>query len=276
MNMKRTAHFLMSVTALIGLGGLAGCTSDKPKTVPVETTVETSAATPTNPTTTPAVAAGSTETQVSTEHTIRTVNVHGVGKTSQAPDQVTVTMGVETLGATAAEALKANNEKATELIKVLKDRGVEDKHLQTSSLSIYPQYDTTGRRITGYTVSNTVTATMTDIKGAGALIDAAAGVAGDAIRVQGLSFSLSDSADALKIARERAVADGRTQAEQFATAAGVKLGILRTISTVSVNVPVPVFRQAKLASAADASSVPIEAGSQEVSADVDLVYEIAD
>jgi uncharacterized protein len=207
---------------------------------------------------------------------IRTVNVHGLGKKSQAPDQVTVTMGVETRGATAADALKANNVKAAELIKVLKDRGVEDKHLQTSQLSIYPQYDNEGRKITGYNVSNIVTATLTDIKGAGGLIDAAAGVAGDAIRVQGLSFSLSDSAEALKVARERAVADGRTQAEQFAAAAGVKLGALLTISTSSVNLPSPVFRQNTVfAKTADDGSVPIEAGAQEVSAEVDLVYEIA-
>lgn len=225
------------------------------------------------PPTVPTIAPRSAEPLVSN---VRTITVHGVGKKTQAPDQVTVTLGVETQAVTAAEALKANNAKAAELIKVLKARGVLDKNLQTSQLSVYPQFDNTGRKVTGYTVSNIVTATVQDISGTGALIDAAAGVAGDAIRVQNLSFSIADTSEALKTARERAVADAKTQAEQLAAAAGVRLGALRAISTSTSSVPVPITQQNVYApKAADAGSVPIEAGSQEVRAEVDLVFEMA-
>ena len=206
----------------------------------------------------------------------RSITVHGVGRISQTPDQATVVIGVETRAATAAAALTANSTKANQLIATLKSNGIAPKDIQTSNLSVYPQYDNQGRRITGYQVTNTVTATVKDLKNAGTLIDAAAAVAGDAFRVNGLSFSISDNAKPLASARAAAVADARAQADQLATAAGVKLGQLRTFSSSSSSVPTPVFRDVAAAKtmAAD-SAVPIEAGSQEVTAEVDLVFDMS-
>lgn len=206
---------------------------------------------------------------------VRTINVHGVGRASETPDQATVTMGVETNAATAQLALRENNTKAAELIALLKSSGVEDRFIQTSQLSVYPQFDNQGRKIVGYQVTNIVTATVKDVKKAGAVIDAAAGVAGDSIRIQSLSFGLSDSSEPLKRARTRAVEDARTQAEQLGAAAGVKVGALRTISSSSVSAPPILYQQnvsAKVASAD--SSVPLEAGSAEVTAEVDLVFDL--
>ncbi len=214
-------------------------------------------------------------TAVVSTNPVRTINVHGVGRASETPDQATVTMGVETNAATAQLALRENNAKATELIALLKSNGVEDRYIQTSQLSVYPQFDNQGRKIVGYQVSNIVTATVTDVKKAGAVIDAAAGVAGDSIRIQSLSFGLSDSSEPLKRARTRAVEDARTQAEQLAAAAGVKVGALRTISSSSVSSPPILYQQnvsAKIA--ASDSSVPLEAGSAEVTAEVNLVFDL--
>ena len=75
---------------------------------------------------------------------------------------------------------------ATGLLDVLRGRGVADRDLRTSGLSISPTFDTDGR-ITGYEVTNQVAATLRDVAGAGALIDAAAQAAGDAVRVQQIS-----------------------------------------------------------------------------------------
>ncbi len=211
---------------------------------------------------------------------IRTIVVHGVGFASGTPDQASITLGVETVGATAQSALRDNTAKASELIKLLKAAGVEDKFIQTSQLSIYPRYDNEGKKINGYQVSNIVTATLKDMKKAGEVIDQAAGIAGDAIRIQGVSFSLSQDSPLIatmqKNARTRAVADAKLQAEQLAEVAGVKLGQLRTISTSS-NMSAPVLYQQNFAkTSADASgTVPLEGGSQQITAEVDLVFDIA-
>lgn len=254
------------------VAGASACTSDKPDATPTETVtieskpVDAAAAVGTASQTT------SSETRVSS---LRTINVHGIGRVDETPDQVTVTLGVETSGPNASEALKENNAKAADLIKLLKERGVKDRDVQTSNLSIYPQYDNTGRRIERYTVNNTVTATIKDVKGAGALIDGAATAAGDAIRVNGLSFGVSELGPARQKARTAAVKDGRAQAEELAEAAGVKLGKLRMIQgSGSYAPPQPIaYAEAKMA---DASAVPLEAGSQQVTVEVDLVYDIED
>ncbi len=206
---------------------------------------------------------------------LRTINVHGTGQASETPDQATVMLGVETTGKTAQLALRDNNAKATELINVLKDSGIDGNCIQTSQLSVYPQFNNEGRKVVGYQVSNVVTVTIKDVTKAGPVIDAAAGVAGDAIRIQSFSFGLSDTTEPLKRARARAVEDARAQAEQFAAAAGVKVGLLRTItSTSSFNTPVMYQSMARVGSAD--VGVPLEAGSAVVTAEVDLVFDLID
>jgi uncharacterized protein len=204
---------------------------------------------------------------------MRTINVRGTGRVALAPDQVTISMGVETHGASAAEALSANNKAAAAVIALLKDRGVALDKLQTSNLSVYPRYDDQGQKVVGYNVSNMVTATLNDIGSAGSVIDAAAQVAGDSIRIQGLSFRASDTTVAMALARERAVVDAKTQAQQFAAAADLTLGKVQMMSTSEGARVAPIMARAAFASV---GSVPLEGGSTEIDADIDMVFELLD
>ena len=218
-------------------------------------------------------AAAQVTTSESGAPTGRTIIVDGTGRVSETPDRMILNLGVETRAPRVADALKANNDAATTVNKLLKSKGIEARDIQTSGLSIYPQFDPTGRRITAYQVTNSIAVTIRKIDTSGVLIDDVAKVAGDAIRINGISFGIGDSAKAQGRARELAVADARTQAEQLTKAAGVKLGALRTIRTSvdSGGSPQPQFRQETAAKA----SAPIEAGSYEVSASVQLVYDIS-
>lgn len=204
----------------------------------------------------------------------RTIIVDGTGRVSETPDRMILNLGIETRGARVATALTANNEAATAMNKLLKEKGIEAKDIQTSGLSIYPQFDNTGRKITAYQVNNNVTVIIRNLATSGATIDAVAASSGDAIRINGLSFGIGDTAKSQGRARELAVTDARTQAEQLTKAAGVKLGALRTIRT-SADQGVSPQPMAKLSQDGAAASVPIEAGSLEVSASVQLVYDIS-
>ena len=191
------------------------------------------------------------------------------------PDQLTVHVGVETAARTAAAAMADNSTRATELIAALRAAGVAAADVQTSNLSVFPEYDDKGRFITGYRVSNSVTATVRDLSRASDLLDAAASAAGDALRINGLSFSLADMAPRLAEARAAAVADARLRAEQLATAAGVTLGRLRHMSDLpGAHERDPMSARSMMA--AGAYGTPVEAGSQEICAEVELVYDIAD
>jgi uncharacterized protein YggE len=204
---------------------------------------------------------------------IPSVTVRGVGRVSGKPDLLTVVLGVETTAAHAVDALRDNNQRASSVIDVLKGRGVDPKDIQTSQLSINPQFDRDGRRITGYSVSNLVTAKLRDLGGAGALIDDAAAKAGDGIRVQSLSFSIEDTSKLVVEARKSAVKAAREQADQLTAAAGVKLGHLITIAEESSEQP-PVIQYDRAAGQAGAASAPIEAGSQELRLSVTVVYAV--
>ena len=198
------------------------------------------------------------------------ITTRGVGTVAGTPDTLTVVLGVQTRAPSAADALADNNTRATGLLDVLRGRGVADRELRTSGLSISPTFDTDGR-ITGYEVTNQVTATLRDVAGAGALIDAAAQAAGDAVRVQQISFGIDDDARPRAEARADAVRQAVTQARQLADAAGVGLGPILSITEVTdARPPVPAARMD-----AAAQAVPIEPGTQDVSVSVEVVHAVA-
>jgi len=204
----------------------------------------------------------------------RSITAQGTGTISGTPDVVTISIGVQTQSASAQTALEDNNKRAADVIGVLKDSGVVPADLQTSQLSITPSYDDKGQQITGYQVTNMVTAKLRDISTAGAVIDAAGKAAGDAVRVQQLTFSIDDDSALRAQARADAVKRAQAQAKQMADAAGVQLGPIRSITETPAATPT-VYPAAMAAGDSASASVPIEPGSQELSVVVQVIYEIA-
>lgn len=198
------------------------------------------------------------------------ITARGIGTVSSKPDTLTVEIGVQTRGRAAQEALDANSRLATSTIDALRAAGVAEADLRTSQLSISPTQDPNSGRITGYEVSNLLTATLRDIERAGAVIDAAGGAAGDAIRVQQLAFSIADDSAPRAEARADAVRKAQEQARQLADAAGVALGPIRSITEVAADPPNPYARD----SAAAQAAVPILPGTQELRVGVEIVHEI--
>jgi uncharacterized protein YggE len=212
---------------------------------------------------------------VSTPSDRASISVAGHGKITGTPDTATVTMGVETKDPSAQAAMQRNNAEAAALIATLKEKGVAAKDIQTSNLSVSPDWDDKGN-IKGYAVSNTVTVTLHDLKSAGAIIDAAAAKAGNDIRLQGVMLSIDDTSDLVAKARADAVKDALTQGQQLAAAGGIKLGAIHTIDTTGTVQPQPQYfaeRYAKMALDTTAA-VPIEPGTQELSIDVNVVFDI--
>jgi len=217
------------------------------------------------------VAAGAPAASGSGTLDLHTISTVGTGKMSTTPDEATVTLGVSTKRATATDALNANNAEAHTLIQKLRSGGVAEKDIQTTELSIYPNYTNAGH-IDGYQVSNTVTATMHDLKKAGAIIDSAASAVGDDVRVQGISFGLSDDTNARAQARVDAVKQAKAQAEQIARAAGVSLGTVRTIAEESSESPTPMYQGTAAMNAM--ASTPIAAGQVSLTVSVSVTYDI--
>jgi len=201
------------------------------------------------------------------------ITAHGTGTVTGTPDELTIQLGVQTRADTAAAALAANNQQANNLINTLKSKGVADADLQTSQLSVDQSYDPTNTRITGYQVSNQVTVTLHHVADAGDIIDAAGRAAGDAIRVQQLSFTIADESALRAKARADAVKRAKAQAAQMARAAGVHLGKLLSITEApAAQPPGPLYRHQALSDGAP--QAPVQPGTDTLSVDVDVVYDI--
>ena len=203
----------------------------------------------------------------------RTITSNAIGAAEGTPDLLTITIGVQTKAANASKALADNNTKAAAVIARLKAGGVAEKDIQTAQLSVNPTYGPTSV-ITGYEVSNLVTAKLRQLAAAGTVIDDAATVAGNDARVEGISFSIDDDSSLLSQARANAVVQAIARAKTMARAAGVSLGRIRSITDVAVQAPQP-FELRDSAAAAAGSSVPIQAGTQKLSVEVAVVYDIA-
>jgi uncharacterized protein YggE len=207
------------------------------------------------------------------EQVTRSISVTGTGMVESAPDMATLMIGVTTQGTSAAEAL-AENSKATEaVIARLTASGIEARDMQTSNLSINPNwtgYDSSTPTISGYVASNMLTVRVRALDTTGAVLDAA--VADGANTLNGMTFGLADPEPAYNEARKEAVADARAKAELLAEAAGVKLGPVLSISDAgAMTDPAPMYRDAVAA-----SPVPVQGGELGLIANVSVTWQIAE
>ena len=202
----------------------------------------------------------------------RTVTVSATGKSAAVPDQLTVSLGVQVRGATAQEALSRTSEKTQAAITAFKSGGVADQDIATANITIRPEYGEDGRRVEGYQAQNTLSIRLREIAGAGGLLDTVAGVVGDDIVINGLSFAISEPEPVLAAARAAAMAGAREKAKQLAGAAGAKVGKVLTIEEGGTGGVV--FPKAGRMAMAVADSMPIEAGERELTVSVSVTYRL--
>ncbi len=192
--------------------------------------------------------------------------VDGHGEIAAPPDLATLSVGVEVTAKTVAEARSAGAEAASNVIRSLSQDRIEKKDIQTDSFSIQPRYqeDKGAQRIIGYTLTNTVSAKIRDLSSVSRVVDDAASAGGDAVRINGVTFSIEDPSQVRTSARERAVADARRKAEQLAKLTGVNLASPIAVEEVSFRSPVVTLSRAAAAEA----TTPFEPGENAVSLDV--------
>ncbi len=203
------------------------------------------------------------------------IGVTGEGKVAVEPDQVLLTLGVESQEATVELARQRAAEAMDRVLAALKAQGVAERDIQTRRLSITPveRADRDGRvRREGYRVTNSVLAKLRAMDRAGAVVDAVAAAGGDLTRIQGIQFAIENPESAREQARDKAMADAKARAQQVARGMGVSLGPLRHFSEGTVSIPRPIAFQAREAAAAP--QTPISAGEQEVVVTVSVVYAI--
>ena len=193
------------------------------------------------------------------------VTTTGHGVITVVPDEATVTAGVHTQAATAADTLSQNSARMNAVIAALEQHGGKD--LQTQQVSLYPQSKDDGT-ISGYSADDSVSASAS-ISGAGALIDAAVGAGANT--VSGPTLSISDQDSRYRDALKKAVEDARAKAFALADAGGFGIGPVSTVVEETSSAPQPMFAAGAVAKDA---ATPIEPGTQDVTADVTVTFSI--
>jgi uncharacterized protein YggE len=202
------------------------------------------------------------------------ITVTGTGTATGVPDQLLLSMGVQTRGESVAAALQRANEAVRAITAALARSGVPAADVQTSGLSIQPDYASPASAPSGYGVSESLQITLRHLSAAGSQISAAARAGGNATTVDGVSLNLTDSSALLGSARAGAVRDARAKAGQEARALGRALGPVISISEPAPAEPLPLYA-APGSAASSAKPVPVSPGTQQLSVTVTAVFALA-
>lgn len=202
-----------------------------------------------------------------------TISVSGTGRVLIKPDVADISLGVHVERGKAKESEIAAAELMTRIIAALKAAGVADADIQTANLSLQPTFDYSSSKqfITGYATDNVVSIIVRDLSKVGETVDAA--VDAGATQVNGISFRVNDQSKIEAQAREAAMKDAKSKADALASAAGVNIIGVASISEVSLPWPTPYpYAMSGGAPAEDRAVTPVEPGKVALEVTVTVTY----
>lgn len=251
-----------TAATLLAVGALAGCSAETGTAAQNTARADIAAAQALAGPAAPASASG--------------VTVVGSGTSSAQPDVLYVDVGVEVEAKQLSEAFTQASEAADRVVAALQGLGIAEEDIQTQDLSVRerraelsPPEPAIGRaEITGYVVRNMLQVTIDDVDRAGEVLAAVVEAGGDAARVDGLRFAIEDDDALRRQAREEAVEQARTKAEQYAELVGRELGPVVAVTEVGTVPPTPPVVRL------DVAAPPVEPGLTTVSVQVQATWEL--
>ena len=213
---------------------------------------------------------------IAEEYNKSTIQVNGKGEVTAEPDVAFINISVETSSKVAANAVKQNAEKTTNVIKKIKSMIGENDKVKTTNYNLSPiyEYNSTTKKqyLKEYRVVNEVMVETYNLDNIGKLIDSTTTLGAN--RINGPRFGIKNSDELQREALVKAVKDAKKTAETVAAASGTNIIKILRINP-SYNRPVPYRAKAFESRAmADSAPTPIEAGDLTVTANVSIVYEI--
>lgn len=205
-----------------------------------------------------------------------TLSLSAYGESNVAPDMATIAFGVTTEAATAQAAMRDNAARMTQVVAALRRQGIAERDIQTSGLTLNPQYryeDNQPPRLTGYQAVNQVTVTVNDLARLGPSVDAV--VEAGSNQISGIGFGLKDPTAAENDARRAAVRALQAKAALYGEATGHRIKRLVSLTEgggYSAPPPIPMARM-MMAESADAKT-SVSPGELRVRVDITGTYEL--
>jgi uncharacterized protein len=204
------------------------------------------------------------------------LDVNASGEVTRVPDLAIISAGVVTKAATAGSALQQAATRMQRVRAALKAAGVEDRDIQTSNISLNPEYRYVNNQppqLTGYGATNTVTVRFRDIANAGKILDAL--VKEGANQINGPTLTIDKPEAALDEARAQATAKGRARAELYARSMGMRVVRVVAVSESGFSHPVPPpMPMMERAMAGQAADSKIDPGEQKLQVNLAMTFEL--
>ncbi|HLQ50478.1 MAG TPA: SIMPL domain-containing protein [Terriglobales bacterium] len=161
----------------------------------------------------------------------KVVRVVGTSEVKVVPDQAVIELGVEKQSASASMAKKSADAAARSILASLHANGVDEKDIQTTFLSLQPQFDyKKGMRISYFVAEQTITVTVRDLTKLDTLLESLIKAGGN--RIDSIQYETIDLRKYRDQARDLAVKAAREKAEALAKALGQEIGKAYSIEEV--------------------------------------------
>lgn len=210
-----------------------------------------------------------------------TVTVSGEGTVSAQPDQAVVRFGIVTRAETAQEARSNNATAAKNAMNAVRALDVPDEKMRMESLRLQPRYEYNDekdrRQLVGYEATRQVVVELEDLEVLPQLV--ASVVERGANRLDAIEYRLSDRSRFRDEALRKAAQSACDKARLLAETLGAELGSVRRINEQSFDFvrprsPRAQMEVAKTADAAQAEPEAYAAGEIDVSAQVQVVFNL--
>ena len=220
----------------------------------------------------PAAAAAQAETSQRIDGT--RLDIVAIGEVTRVPDVARISAGVSTQAPSATEAIRLNAARMNAVRDALRRAGIADRDIQTSNLSLQPQYRYAENQppvLTGYQAANEVSIRFREIAQTGRILDAL--VAQGANQISGPMLEIDRPESALDEARIAALASARARAELYARALGMQVRRILWVSESGMAGP-PMPRPMAVLRAQAGQVANIDPGEQRLSVALTVSFEL--
>ncbi len=213
-------------------------------------------------------------TQAQEQKPMSLIAVTGEGKIKVVPDQVQISVSVETKGMKAADVKSENDSKIDGVLKYIKKMGVDAKDVQTQRVTLNDQYDYQKKKH-NYVATQTVEILLKDISKYDALME---GMMDTGINnINGVEFKSSKLETYKTESRKLAVKEAKQKAEDLVSVLGQKVGRAFTITdNTQAYYPQPQFTGMMMKTSYSADAAPpretLAVGQIEVTSNVSVSF----
>lgn len=182
------------------------------------------------------------------------------------PDVAYVTLGVQSQGASAEEAMNQNSVTANAVLDAIKNQGIAEEDIQTTNMNIYQDYNEPDL----YNVEIDYQIKVMPVDQVGGVIDSA--VAAGANVSYSLYFDIDDRDSVYMQALEKAMTSVAEKADQMAAAGGFEIDRVLLVQEGGSNDYYAMNERTLMAADSAEGAVSVSPGQMDVSATVSATY----